>query len=390
MSGRHRYTHRAGRREDARHTVRAPRFIQSGGGSTLQFISDPGRAAKWDTALSEHAELNEFAGVITQPNWGTTHNDTKKLEMYVRLIERQDLMMQTALRIIYKEFSIDPTADDLEDKVLAKLPEIQSNEVSMKEYFKDVYRIVTLTEPDLSLGTGSGIKRFVTKLARLNADPLSNILLWPARVNNMVVSGCADVLVSLKEDSAILEKSKNSDAMQIMFADLQNTFIIQETYEFTSKGLRDGCNMWQTVGDSVMPEDECATSKANCIGDTKAMIWSNFCKAYKDATNIFDSATKDLTKYLYSRILADIFKLYKEESATADSVRAALIAKFNPTQSLVLDSRLRPSIAGSVSSPLAGMVRALTPEQYHFAFHLLYTMKQKEAAAAASGSELSS
>ena len=387
MSDHHRKTHRLGVREDARHTVRAPRFVQVGGGSNFKHIDNAVRAAKWNEALLLNTELAELANIITEPNWGTTLTDTAKLELYVRLIERQDLMMQTALNIIYKAFQIDPAAEDLDDIILKNLSIINAKDkdAEMKEYFKDVYRVVTLTEPDVTFGIRD-TKTYVIKLARLFKDPLSNILLWPARIKNLFIFGCAEILLSLKADPSLLEKSKKDGATRILFADLQNTFIIQEAYTYTSKGLRDGCNMWQTLGDSVMPSDECAlpssTSKISCIGDMKAMIWSNFCEGYTESENMFDSSAKDLTKYMYSRILADIFKLYKEERATAESVRATLIGKFagksNDKTVSLPGSLYRPTIAEAVKSPIGALMRILTPEQYHFIFHILYIMQQAE------------
>jgi hypothetical protein len=90
---------------------------------------------------------------------------------------------------------------------------------------------------------------------------------------------------------------------------------------------------------------------------------------------------------MFSRILVDIFKMYKHK--TADQIRTDYIAQFYNTlesKPNTISSIYRPAIVDRLNTIEAGMMRMLDPEQYTFIFHLLYTLTKLEAAEASTTS----
>ena len=208
MSDHHRHTQKVRHHASRRITLRQPR-LQMGGAVTSKpkefiwnHIADPVRATDWNEALRSQEHLKQFGGVITSPNWGGK-SEQEKLDLYVQLVECQDDLNRLAISIIYKKIGItDPTIDTLEQEILNKITLIQTNETKWKEYFKDVYRLVTgATEGTLrSALTFTDRDLVVEKIGRLLTDPLAQILIWPERVANMFVEHIAQVLIKLKAD----------------------------------------------------------------------------------------------------------------------------------------------------------------------------------------------
>jgi hypothetical protein len=394
MSDHHRHTQKVRHHASRRITLRQPR-LQMGGAVTSKpkefiwnHIADPVRATDWNEALRSQEHLKQFGGVITSPNWGGK-SEQEKLDLYVQLVECQDDLNRLAISIIYKKIGItDPTIDTLEQEILNKITLIQTNETKWKEYFKDVYRLVTgATEGTLrSALTFTDRDLVVEKIGRLLTDPLAQILIWPERVANMFVEHIAQVLIKLKADPSILGTSPKTPTEQEMFANTYNTYIQAETLYLTSKGLRDGFYIWQEVRDSVIPIDECAyTDMKSCVGGIEGgkSFWQNFYTRWlnNESVSIFSPRIDIFAKNRFSHIIADIFRIYQKQSA--NDVKAKLFERFSSSKqsTTITTSNFRPDGLSTVTSANAEFMRVLDPEQYTFIFHLLYTMSRLEEAA---------
>jgi hypothetical protein len=392
-------------RTDARHTIRVQRFQQVGGGSNAGWVSIPAaRADRWREALTAAGGVfAELAPVITAKDWGNTKSAAEKLELYRKLIERQDEMFRIALGIIFDELDIDPSAADRNALVMEKFRETNTEkpddgkQKALKQYLVDVYRVITLNEePNLNM---TDQIRTISKITRIYAiDPLSNILLWPKRVENMFIDQLADILILLKRDRSILDETitVNTSDFRTMFADVYNAHILSNVTDATQKPLRDGFFIHQNIYLGVMISDSCP-SASNCIptpnptDKIKNGFWVNFCNYFTSSSaDSFTEASsgKLVQNTLFSKIVYDIFKLYSSsETVTASTVYNEIIGKFgaqiNQTIRAPPGEDTRPSAAYGIQTNLAAMMRTMAPQQYMFIFHLLYTISKKEAAAAA-------
>jgi hypothetical protein len=379
MSEHHRQSYRVHRSEAARHTIRASRYQQIGGGSSpLHHISDPVRAQKWKTILSTLPDLQIFANIITEPNWGNELTSAVKLDRYITLVERQDDFFSAALDIIYNDLGIDRTADDLESVVIEKSGIIESKQDILKQYLNDVYTLVTCGVEPPKKTTQKNFQKHTLFID----EPLSNILMWPERVKNIFVRSIAKILVALKQNNRLLDSTKGKLYLQSMFADIYNTFIQSEILKATSKGLRDGFYLWQALPDSIITADECADiDMKTCVPKTGSRsLWGNFCTSYFNTDfSVFVKLGQGriLNTNLFSSILADIFKMYKLKDAK--DVRQELITMFPSTIVISVSATpYRPKLAESDNRSLGSMMRQLHPEQYTFIFHLLHLMSQIE------------
>ena len=427
-----RYTLRASRpiRADSRHTVRVTREQVGGAGTadraaaraaakaireaaeaaaaaakaaaearvaaepTGLYVIPPERQNNWNKALDAQPPLRKYATIITREDWGTLTPELK-LKTYIELIERQDDLFLTAVSIIYNELGIKPDSENLEQSVFDILDKTSlDRQAELKEYLSDVYRLVTCIEPIRTLG-GVAKYKFIKQTRLLINDPLSHILLRPKRATNVFISCIAKILISLKKTPALLIKSSQEKAdLQAMFADVYNTFIQHEILDATSKSLRDGYFLWQEVQAGVVPPDECGINTTTQCDEKKSntLLWQNFCKYYSTIgdTALFGSvvsSTGGILKTMFSRILVDIFKMYKHK--TADQIRTDYIAQFYNTlesKPNTISSIYRPAIVDRLNTIEAGMMRMLDPEQYTFIFHLLYTLTKLEAAEASTTS----
>lgn len=333
-------------------------------------------------------EFSDIADTVLTPGWGGALSALDKVNLYVRLIERQDDLFIVAMKIIYAECGIlDPDAADVENTILEQADRIASRDAELKEYFKDVYRLLTLQEPDTP--TGDGLTP-ATKLTRLLADPLINIVMRPARVRNLFIERLAKILVTLKTEPAFLDRIKSRPDLYAMFADIYNSYIQSEVLKLTSKSNRDGFFLWQRPRVNAIPDDTCgfdtATTAAGCFPQRASIVFfQNFCKNYGDSatgtSTIYDDPDAEYTVARFSRLTADLFKMYRgaRDAATLRTLLVQKFARYTRAVSITNDKALRPNdVLFEITSPLSAMMRKLLPNQYHFLFHLLYAMQQEE------------
>ena len=376
-SRRHRYTQKATRHEARRRTLRS----QTGGGTTNGFtwyhIEDPERAKNWNTVLGiEGSGLEQFAGVFTTADWGTL-TPSQKLELYIKLVERQDEMFRMALNIIYAKLDINPQSETLLGDVIDKLPSIESlGEANLKAYIMDVFSLITGVRPG-SQEMVAVLKLdekdiYGEKLARIMKDPLPQILLWPERVSNVFVEYIARGLIELKKDHTELDAvlaerdSAVKKTKQEAFASARNAYMQANAVLTTSLGLRDGFFLWQKMAYPEAPMDTCPKDQRASCGQTGVAdisFWYQFCNQMKTSISDDESYFKGANKIsiLFSRLVAHVYKIYKDSNI--DAVRAALLnpLKFANGTTLTSDSTYRPRDIVAQEIPGANVLRVLDP-----------------------------
>lgn len=414
MSERHRQTQRV-RHYAARHTMKAPRLQVGGDRDTWYYhIEDPMRAAAWNAALSANTDLKRFATVITTPGWEKDSTgpitDSQRLKLYVELIERQDEMFRVALSIIYGKLDLDPASDTLEDEIHEKIDDIATKELTLKEYLKDVVKLIVGIPPNNNYGalfTYSTTTLKEEKISRLLNDPLSQILLWPERVSNLLVEYIARILIDLKEKKISNIKAGSGESYKIQnnlqistFCNKCNSFIQSNALALTYTGLRDGFYIWHETADAVVPQNICPTTP--CYHLTKGApnnsiikeFWESFCEFLdKPDSSYLNDFKRDMANITFAQLTAYIYKLYLNNNYI-DIVRSKIL-DLNTFQlktdkkkitTVATSSYRRPPkslllLTGSETlegKQLAQLLCALDPSQYSYILHLLYTIKSIE------------
>jgi hypothetical protein len=398
-----RIRHRA--RTDARHTLRAQVGGVRGSGESWYYVADPVRAEKWITNLRKAATILEdpvyaqLADVIDKKDWGTPTPEL--LDLYLHIVERQDTLFSIAIGIINKLLDVSPAAPDYADTVITKLrTKGADTEKAYKEYIYDVYNLIMCgSYPDLDRTTNPQVQ-FVTKLEGLQKETLSSILLWPARVKNILIDSIADILISLKANPSILD---SAGSIKELFNDQYNAYIMTNAIEATSKGLRDGFYLWDEVKLSAAPYDDCAQASCEIKVAESIQFWINFYEKYiSSSDDLIKRITSniDIRGYMFSYFIADIFKKYKTGQTISDirnEIISACASKSDKTPVLPTlppsskkpsfgTKEFRPAAVYTLNTATSSIMRVLTPEQYTFLYHLLYVIEQKEKETAASAS----
>jgi hypothetical protein len=287
---------------------------QQGGAQWYDGLATEGerRITYWRAELTERNLMGEFSFILEKRNptdsaAETAEQQKQKIDQFLKLIEQQDLLFDVALgaicRDINERLTIAVVPGDYES-LKGRTTEIDALRGDMIEYLKDVEKLLffgTDDTVDSTLGA--------TKLQQIytNPDePLSTLLLYPWRLNNVFILSMAKLFVSLKEDSSILEDIRDNESVTTLISSQWNSFFLSMVYSLTSRPPRDGFFLNQGETDFMKNYIEKE-------GNSVKTYWYNLAEFMGNEVNIFTGeGCKNLREpMLYSKITAGIFAEYK-------------------------------------------------------------------------------
>jgi hypothetical protein len=215
------------RQHSQRHT-----YKQRGGAPWYQIPAS--RAAEWAEPLRQ-------IGISAIPN---TDRDipTKRMDEYFMALEKQDELFDIAIKLIAAKLGL-PAKYSASD--IARIPDIDApaKRTEMLAYVDDVEQLVNLAIDRDETDTDN-----LTKLQEIRSagdEPLSTLLLFPKRLNNVFVQSLANILIVLKADQSILRDAALNPTMTYAAAVQYDANVRGNAYFQTSRNLRDGFYMSQ-------------------------------------------------------------------------------------------------------------------------------------------------
>ena len=210
------------RQHSQRHT-----YKQRGGAPWYQ-IPAP-RAAEWAEPLRQ---LGITAGA----------SDSDKMNEYFIALEKQDELFDVAVKLIATKLGL-PANYSASD--IARISDIDTpaKRTEMLAYVDDVEQLVNLAIDRDDTDTGN-----LTKLQEIRSardEPLSTLLLFPKRLNNVFIQSLANILIVLKADQSILRDAALNPTMLYSAAVQYDSNVRGNAYLQTSRNLRDGFFMSQ-------------------------------------------------------------------------------------------------------------------------------------------------
>lgn len=291
-------------------------FEQRGGADMKAVASENNdRKSYWQDVLEEDAELRVFLDDYGVPPT-TEEEKATRLENYLTILSRQDDLFTYALeamalhlsRLIYAEKNgavVNIKLGDYESmKGYASF--INSKKDIMMSYIEDVEKLLNFQ-----------VEGGDTKINQIKQEPLTTLLLFPWRVNNVFVQSLAKILVGLKRndetltdiraeaDVGVVTRSQKDDLHDLL-ASQWESFAMSQAYSLTAKELRDGFFMNQGVQDfkDTLQTETFWKSLAEKIGTIPAIP---ACKDLKGSTTYVD-------------IVSGLYGLYKNGNLTPKSI----------------------------------------------------------------------
>ncbi len=312
-------------------------FEQRGGADMKVVASDnTDRKTYWQDVLEEDEDLRIFLEDYGVPP--TTDEEKKaRLQNYLTILSRQDDLFTYALeamalhlsRLIYAEKNGAVVTIKLGDYESMKgyVSFINSKKDIMMPYIEDVEKLVNFQ-----------VEGGDTKINQIKQEPLTTLLLFPWRVNNVFVQSLAKIMVGLKRndetltairaeaDVGVVTRSQKDDLHDLL-ASQWESFAMSQAYSLTAKELRDGFYINQGVQDfkDTLQAETFWKSLAAKIGTIPAIP---ACKDLKGSTTYVD-------------IVSGLYGLYKNGSLTPKSIL-----------SLYSDCTVDPDVAGLADTAL--------------------------------------
>lgn len=244
-----RSTRRARRHAAHRHT-----YKQRGGARWVpEFASeDDERFKAWKEEIEGNPELNDlFPSLLTfNRNDPALTDDTMKkehLKTYLNCLAHQDKLFRSALNIIKKKVCENiPALVGVElttDLIVKHAAEINALN-SLKEYLRDVEKYVRF---DYVLPTGN--HKLLQTLGQTTGMPLSTILLFPAKVENIFIRALSELIVSIVENQKVIEDASGSGPIKEILATQYESYSQALSYTLASTPLWDGYYLVQKITD---------------------------------------------------------------------------------------------------------------------------------------------
>jgi hypothetical protein len=227
-------TTRRNRHAGRRHTKK-----QRGG---APFYTIPqNRMEDWRAAIGDKG-LTESLQTLFENRESLVGREQEVMNHYINILERQDDLFAAALDIIRKKLTI-TTEDDI--IVRADAIDVARRREEFMPYLDDVENLLNFVVDetiDRILGA--------TKLQQIRStdEPLSTLLLFPARLQNIFVQALARICVELLKDDSILSKLTTENAKTIL-AEQYKAYTHSTAYQLTARDLRDGFFLNQGIQD---------------------------------------------------------------------------------------------------------------------------------------------
>ena len=238
-----------------------------------------------------------------------------RLNNYLTIVSRQDDLFTYALEamvlhlsaLIQKEkgVTVNIAVGDY-NSMKGYAAFINSKKDIMIPYLEDVERLV-----NFQIGTED------TKIKQIKQEPLTTLLLFPWRVNNVFVQSLAKILVGLKQNDIILANIRAEQDVGVvtrgqkqelhdLLASQWESFVMSQAYSLTAKELRDGYYLGQGIQDfkDDLQNETFWKSMAEKIGTIPAIPT---CKDLKSPATWVD-------------IVCGVYGLYKNGTLTPKSI----------------------------------------------------------------------
>lgn len=246
------------------------------------------------------------------------------MEDYIKCLERQDELFETALNIIRTKVSTELTLDLTNPGIIiANAAAIDAKKADTIKYINAAERLISFKVDEISRELGA------TKLQEVLGDkvPLSLLLLFPKKLNNLLVEALANIFVALRENKASL---LSNPAAATILASQYEGYAQSLAYTLTAKPLRDGFFLNQSIIDFKNELDtdySLAAALARSLTKRGASdkFWITFVTALftnkdvTDVTNLFKHDNKADTgcshrmregTSTWGKIAADVFKFH--------------------------------------------------------------------------------
>ena len=222
-----------------RHIGRRHTKKQRGGAPFYIIPSD--RIADWRAAIGDKG-LTESLQTLLEDRERLVGRDEEVMNHYINILERQDDLFAAALDIIRTKLKI-TTEDDIITR--AGVIDVESRRQEFMPYLDDVENLINFVV-DETVDPEHG----ATKLQHIRStdEPLSTLLLFPSRLQNVFIQSLARICVELLKDNSILTKLTTENAQKIL-AEQYKAYAHSTAYQLTARDLRDGFFLNQGVND---------------------------------------------------------------------------------------------------------------------------------------------
>jgi hypothetical protein len=210
------------------------KWQQSGGGSVTFKPADMAeeRSEEWDTALED----TEFASLFMTFNDVDKKSKQAAVDTFINMIAKQDDLFQKSIDIMYTKVGIDPTHVTGES-LIQKLSTIETKKADLISYLKDIRAAIYFKKLSDVLTAGT---KFSNLIDSVKLDPITSILLYPARVKNMFIQALATIFYQIKRNHFLFEgKHIETDEILNLLANHYEAYTISTIYETTGKPIRD-------------------------------------------------------------------------------------------------------------------------------------------------------
>jgi len=204
------------------------------GGVRLDNWPDVGdRSDEWKSALATSVVAKDLE-TLFMPKDETNDTKPEHLELWFRVLERQDDLFDIALEIMTKKV-VDGSGSEFLQKIIATDPAtIEEQRAKLVAYLTDVEKMVNFNHDTGKTGT--------TKLHQIidnKSEPLLSLFLFPNRVHNMFIESLANIFVALKNDSQMLTHIKNPFLATVVAAQYKS-YVLSNSMTTTGMIQRDG------------------------------------------------------------------------------------------------------------------------------------------------------
>jgi hypothetical protein len=400
----------AQKQRGGRRTMKRGR-IQKGGANWV-VIPDDTRRKAWKDALAADPSWTDMYDTLfadARPDQTDDAEKKKAVLQYVNAVMRQDDLMMTALKIIRNKYGItDATTDILEKAAVIPLP----NRGVDNEYVLDVQRIVTfLTTVD----TKSDSK--IKKLTSSPEEPMSTLVLYPARFKNIFIEALAVIAIQIKynQNAPMRTPLMDTDAIKKIQADHFKSYAEGQAYHNTAYGLRDGFYLDQPVGtftSIIAGRAQSSAAAAAAAGN----FWLKFVtslRTYLTAPDTINNILGDAAKSVTISVPLGPNPSYSELSGKWAEISAAIVASYiispepiwgtftllkrlnkgakpaagtgagaaaaqNPNEAFIPNASLRDVEIGDTGMTLESLYAQFPTYVVHFILHLSYTIQKLE------------
>jgi hypothetical protein len=297
---------------DTRRQTRRAKFIQRGGADWPKDLPDDFVDKLVENGFSTLSRLKK------ETPTGTFTNE-QIMEDYLRCLERQDEIFEIAMEIIRKKVSDEiGVGANLSDPavIAANINVINAKKSIVQPYIDAVEALISFVVDTTVTDE--------TKLQEIRSDktPLSILLLYPAKLRNLLVDALANIFIVFRENKKTLLVGKSTT--EILAAQYE-AYAQSLAYTLTARPLRDGFFLNQGIEEF---KTQIQTDLASKSVDDKNKFWGAFARALytnKDMTieeinNLFthDRSTDDNCTHLtkgekstWGQVAADVFTYFE-------------------------------------------------------------------------------